>query len=926
MAAIRTLTASSISLCSTMPDPNPAYYPGLLVDCRGLGLNHVPHGIPSDTTTLTLSRNNLTLLPGDAFTHLHELRELDLSRNQISRLLPYAFRGLGKLIRLDVGRNELPLSPQTYPVDLFKPLVSLNTLLLNLNSRSVSSSPDLAVKSRVVDTLQKGVLPSVLATPLHFVSEQRGRKSRVLGGRIPGLRGPLAADGPRSEPKASSTVMRSDQLEGAVGSSRDVELGYPDEALSHLPALQHLALDGLTNRTLGPGFRTLSQLTHLDMNGKTGYCKMFTFHIHTLAAVQHLTHLNMSDCDVKILTSDAFSSLQNLTSLDLSFNQALGFDLLGKAFRGLSHTKLTNLTIDAIVPFRTLGVIIDSQQLRYFRNLTHLERLQTRLNRIEAFEPGALCSGMPPNLKHVVANGNLFELAPYVNDLVCLESLAELDMSGLDAYWTPPLRPPDDDNNRHRNVCQREEVPAKRVTRRHSPSNSEDVCQGERFSVPPRLEVFRARDFGLQYNLEKVRIHASNSLRKVDLSENHFPRWQGPLCGFYYVEELLLMDTLAEDIDHRFFPGFPALRVLNISTNRLRDVFQRDEEGQVLSGMMNLAVLDLSWNNLGHLPNATLSRLESLKELYLHNNGMGSFVLQLSHMKKLQRLDVSMNQLHALPGHIRDHLDRVARTYNVTVDMTFNPIACICDNIDFLTWLRHTRVDFATGQGHYYCLQGDGSVVSVDNIIDVIERLERTCVSYVGVLIGASASCVIVVTLLVGALAYRFRWKLRYLYFASRLGLQRDKRHQEQDQQKFSYDAFVSFATEDQDFVMGELKSRLEDQQGLTLCIHTRDFTPGQYIASNIVDSVQRSRRTLVVVSRALLASDWCHYELQMALMDSLHTGRDVLLFLLYQHVPAHELSRDMLANLQATSYMEFPEEEDDGHVFWTRLARALKA
>ena len=108
------------------------------------------------------------------------------------------------------------------------------------------------------------------------------------------------------------------------------------------------------------------------------------------------------------------------------------------------------------------------------------------------------------------------------------------------------------------------------------------------------------------------------------------------------------------------------------------------------------------------------------------------------------------------------------------------------------------------------------------------------------------------------------------------------------------------------------------------MLIYFPSFCLGQYIASNIVDSVQRSRRTLVVLTRALLDSDWCHYELQMALMEGAHTGRDVLLFLLYEHVPANELSRDMLANLQATVYLEFPHEEEDRDLFWGRLTQAL--
>lgn len=100
----------------------------------------------------------------------------------------------------------------------------------------------------------------------------------------------------------------------------------------------------------------------------------------------------------------------------------------------------------------------------------------------------------------------------------------------------------------------------------------------------------------------------------------------------------------------------------------------------------------------------------------------------------------------------------------------------------------------------------------------------------------------------------------------------------------------------------------------------------GQYIATNVVDCVQRSRRTLVVVTRALLESDWCHYELQMALMEASHTGRHVLVFLLYEHLSSNQIPRQVLYNIQAATHIEFPHEEEDTSLFWNRLALALKA
>ena len=101
----------------------------------------------------------------------------------------------------------------------------------------------------------------------------------------------------------------------------------------------------------------------------------------------------------------------------------------------------------------------------------------------------------------------------------------------------------------------------------------------------------------------------------------------------------------------------------------------------------------------------------------------------------------------------------------------------------------------------------------------------------------------------------------------------------------------------------------------------------GRLIPCNIVDAVHNSRRTLVVLSRALLQSDWCHYEMQMATMEAAYSGRDVLLFLLYEDVASQELPRDVMYNLQASTYISFPADAEPPLMrdFWARLVQALR-
>ena len=56
-------------------------------------------------------------------------------------------------------------------------------------------------------------------------------------------------------------------------------------------------------------------------------------------------------------------------------------------------------------------------------------------------------------------------------------------------------------------------------------------------------------------------------------------------------------------------------------------------------------------------------------------------------------------------------------------------------------------------------------------------------------------------------------------------------------QMSFRFDAFISYADEDRDNVIDLVKS-FEKHNGLSLCIHNRDFIPGTGIADNITNAI----------------------------------------------------------------------------------------
>ena len=70
---------------------------------------------------------------------------------------------------------------------------------------------------------------------------------------------------------------------------------------------------------------------------------------------------------------------------------------------------------------------------------------------------------------------------------------------------------------------------------------------------------------------------------------------------------------------------------------------------------------------------------------------------------------------------------------------------------------------------------------------------------------------------------------------------------------------------QDEAWVLEELVNRLEGQEGFKLCLHFRDWTPGDWIPDQIVRSVDQSRRTVVVLSKNFVDSVWSRLEFKAA-------------------------------------------------------------
>ena len=131
----------------------------------------------------------------------------------------------------------------------------------------------------------------------------------------------------------------------------------------------------------------------------------------------------------------------------------------------------------------------------------------------------------------------------------------------------------------------------------------------------------------------------------------------------------------------------------------------------------------------------------------------------------------------------------------------------------------------------------------------------------------------------------------------------------------------VSYADEDSEFIRQKLYPELEVNRGLTLYIRGRNAPADQrFICDNILDAIEGTRKTLIVMSEAYLDHKWCIFEMNMACIKALKTDSNFLRVLMMERVPHKNLSLKIMKIINDQEFLEYPGPQDVEDCFWDRL------
>ena len=280
--------------------------------------------------------------------------------------------------------------------------------------------------------------------------------------------------------------------------------------------------------------------------------------------------------------------------------------------------------------------------------------------------------------------------------------------------------------------------------------------------------------------------------------------------------------------------------------------------------------LNLEQNQISTVP---LAGLENVEELHLTGNKMREVHHHLI-TPRLKRLSIDNNEIRYIPANIIEKLQHKMLKNNLSVKLGNNPLQCSCSHVDLLEFVQQFRHWISDHENVTLDCQHTDS----QQVIKL--RREEICQPFEVELVIIGLSLLIVASVVV-IFCYVYRDIIIILIFSQSWGryfFSEDILDNRKD-----YDVFLSYANEDSQYVEDILLSGLERPEKSEVprykcLIHSRDWAPGSPIPDQILQSVENSRRTVIVLSNNYLRSMWSMMEFQAAHVKTMEENVQVTL------------------------------------------------
>ncbi|KAF0045566.1 toll-like receptor 21 [Scophthalmus maximus] len=928
LGAVQLINGYSFNNCILDVNSNRTHFN--CINLKDKNMTAIIHDLPRSVTSLTISKNQVWHIPNNSFAHLpwmqnlrldhnrlriidqlafqnlHQLQSLNLSFNNISVLHPSLFVDLHNLTFLSLTNNTL----KQLPGGIFSATLNLNTLNMSQNlltnfsgiTESLSHLRNLKKLDLCFNSLTS--LSSNVSLPTSLTAIYLCRNNLSTLGCEHSFLGLIEV-----LDLSYNSRLPTMAFEG-------VDLGRINYLRLRSTSVKVVAFLNISNINAGSvdfsgtGLKNDRLLIEL--------CRLLK------TKVKWIKNLHLGINGIKNLTTDTLNYCPNITGyLDLSHNE-LKFTNCLHFLKRQTYIKGFNAEHNHLTTLQSCKTQTQNTAFKYLEELTY------RYNRILSVSSHAFYHMQ--NIKTLQLN---------INTIAFLHHEA---LKGLTKLETLRL-----DNNLLTDLF------------------------NDTFEDNVKLQTLNLRNNRIAVIFNGT-FHRLGKLITLDLGGNKITHFQpSGLDGLKRLSKFYLDGNNLKQIDsslYRVFQG--TLTVLDLQSNMIR-FFNGTE---IMSPFQNLSALrDLKLDGqrphgLTLLPRAFFRGLHSLKSLYLTQNNLialaadafddltglrfltldsccvGVTKLQPGVFKNLRNLTILIVENMGIQNFSKEvfgnltrlsvlHLNRnIMQSINVDalqnltklqyLDIRGIPLTCTCQNSLLQNWTRNNPKVQVVLLYNVPCQH--------DAKFKFYNFDSKVCYIDLGKYLFLSTAVVIFLFTLSPILYVKLYWKMKYSYYVFRSWFGEKWRRLREEEENCEYDAFISYNSFDEQWVMEQLIPNLEGNgSSFKLCLHHRDFELGRNIVDNIVSAVYSSRKTICVVSRNFLQSEWCSLEIQLASYRLFDEHRDVLLLVFLEPISERQLSsyHRMRKVMLKKTYLQWPGSDCTNpmqaqDLFWNHLRRAM--
>lgn len=805
-------------------------------------------------TFLDLTNNAISNVSVSQFSWNRELEVLGLGRNPLKQIHPKTFSSVKNLIVLTLDYSGLD-DAVWESLYLFRQLKDLQlqgnsvTMLNRTVLRSLSSLRNLDLGDNRISDLSTEMFQAM--AELQFLHVNQNNLTEIRNNTFLGLQKLVAFD------------LRGNRI-------KTIEKG----AFSHFVSLAEL---DLSNNCLSeiPSFNNATTLQSLDLS--SNYIQLLSS--NALKGLQNLQNLVLFNNSIKQIETGVFRFVPALRTADFSFNEI--HRILKETFEGLQQLStlflqnnlIENISIEGhdMPGLRTLNLSsnmlsskiasgmfpdnVENLDLSYnnisditeyaFYSYEHLRRLSLKGNKLTTLAMNDLAVPIDQSRRTIVyISDNPFDCDckliwlrkkvneismnsgfPMVGDIYSVQCEKGYRIQEPVPFYSIPTRDM---------LCEyTTECTKNCYCCEYEPCDCKFVC-------PYGCSCYSSADFMTTHyvqctkrGLTKIPAGFPASSTEVSLDRNNISEiYSSSFVGLIYLRVIHLDHSGITTLANNSFIGLLQLKTLYLNNNELQEINRG-----VFNKLWNLTELHLEYNNIAYIEEGAFSALTSLSTLFLDHN-----------------------LLISLPQSATNHFF----WFLSNIRLGENPWSCSCDVMAEFIPMVMNRSMVISDYSDMFCKEtGENANFSMKEVLvkrctnitseQVFEIKQFDNWPNILKILVITVAAIILTTFLI--IIVICLWRPIVLFTHRKCKCCVRKRYPEDGDK--SFDAFLAYSHKDDDYVTREFIPRLENELKYRLCVYYRDFPIGGTIADTVASSINRSKRTILLVSKHFNDHEW---------------------------------------------------------------------